>query len=174
MIKAKEVSLKNIVLFLIFALALSAGYFMARPQAAKIKSVPIFMGEEIVVQRADRAATAVKIVTAAKVARVAEAPAPQPKVITLLPIIPPSINFKVLPAYPSSVLEKGLEGIVLLSVYVVLNGLPEKIETKLSSGIYELDETARSAVAQWKFSPASQGGAPLASWFEVPVRFTIK
>jgi len=168
MIKAKEISLKNIVLFLIFALALSAGYFIAKPQVAATKSVPVFMGEEIVVQKADKAAVAIKI------AKAATLPVPQPKVMTPLPIIPPSITYKVLPAYPSSALEKGLEGAILLSVYVDLSGQSEKIEMKLSSGISELDDSARLAVSQWKFSPATQSGAPLASWFEIPVRFTIK
>ena len=84
------------------------------------------------------------------------------------------VALKVLPVYPASALEKNLSGTVLLAVYVGMNGQPEKIETRSTSGIAELDEAARTAVAQWKFAPATQGGMALISWFEVPVRFAIR
>jgi len=165
MIKAKEMTMKNMVVYLVAAMALSAVYYVSR-QAALTSSSLVFMGDEVVVQQA------IKVVTAEKAAATVTAPIPQPQVAPL-PIVPPAIAFKVLPVYPSSALEKNLAGTVLLSVYVGLNGQPGKIDTKISSGIAELDESARAAVAQWKFSPAMQGSAALASWFEVPVRFEI-
>ena len=178
MIKAKEVSVKNVVVFLAFSLAVSAGYFIARPHVVTSKSIPVFIGEEVVVHKS---ATSVKAVTAVRVAsvkasatRAETAPMPTPKIAAPLPIVPPSITFKVLPAYPVTALENRSEGTVLLSVYVGLTGQPERIETKTSSGIQELDDSATNAVSQWKFSPAAQGGAALASWFEIPVRFEIK
>lgn len=169
MIKAKEVSVKNVVVFLAFSLAVSAGYFIARPHAVASKNIPVFIGEEVVVHKAVRVATVI-----ASAAKAETAPMPTPKIAAPLPIIPPSITFKVFPIYPSMALEKGQEGMVLLSVYVNLGGQPERIETKASSGVSELDESAVKAVSQWHFNPASQGGSAMASWFEIPVRFEIK
>jgi len=179
MIKAKEVSLNNLVIFLVLSLTISALMFISKPQVASTKSLPVFMGEEVVVHKAgmaDKANMANKAYTADKAEMAVKAtvmPAPLPKVITPMPLIPPTISSKVLPLYPQTALEKGMEGIVILSVYVGLNGQPGKIETKTSSGITELDNSASAAVEQWKFSPATQGGQALASWFEVPVRFVI-
>ncbi len=181
MIKAKEVSVKNIVVFMVFALAVTAGYYLTRPRVTTPKSVPVFMGEEIVVNRAIKADKAFMIEKAVRVERALKVErainvqtAPMPKFVAPLPIVPPSITFKVLPAYPSTALEKNLQGMVLLSVYVGLSGQPERIETRTSSGIAELDDSAARAVSQWKFAPATQGGAALSSWFEVPVRFELK
>ena len=179
MIKAKDISLNNLVVFLVLSLAISALMFIPKLQVSSTQNLPVFMGEEVVVHKAhkanmaymaEKAYTAGKAETAAKVMAM---PAPQPKVINPMPLIPPSITYKVFPAYPAAVLEQGKEGIVILSVFVGLGGQPGKIETKTSSGIAELDNSASAAVAQWKFSPASQAGQAIASWFEVPVRFVI-
>jgi len=135
------------------------------------------MGEEVVVHKTVLAHMAVKAYTVGKAETAAKAtvlPAPLPKAINPLPLIPPTILSKVMPIYPQTALEKGMEGIVILSVYVGLNGQPQKIETKISSGISELNDSASTAVAQWKFSPAAQSGQAIASWFEVPVRFVLK
>jgi protein TonB len=171
MIKAKEVSIKNIVVFLAFSFVVSAGYFIARPRLTTAVNTPVFIGEEVVVQRGVKAVTAVRTGSAVKVVT---APVVPPKVAAPLPIIPPAVTFKVLPEYPASALEKSLEGMVVLSVYVGLNGQPEKIETKVSSGIAGMDGSAAKAVSQWRFNPASQGGTAIASWFEIPVRFVIR
>jgi protein TonB len=186
MIKAKEVSLMNMVLFLIASMAISAAYFVSRPHGVSNQSLPVFMGDEVVVQRApfakasevkaDTAMMAIKAGTAARAKTVERAVTmAQPPIQTVLPlpIIPPSVSIKVLPAYPLAALEKGIEGTALLSVYVGLNGQPDKIETKNSSGMADLDESARAALSQWKFTPATQGGSALASWLEIPVKFEI-
>jgi len=165
MIKAKEILLMNISVFLLFSMAVSAGYFISRTQVAPARSVPMFMGDEVVVQKA---------ATAANTEKANALPAPQPKLIAPLPIVPPAVTYKILPEYPVSALEKGLSGTVVLSVFVGLNGQPEKIDTRVSSGIEELDRSAVQAVAQWKFAPAAQGGQAIASWLEIPVRFEVK
>jgi protein TonB len=172
MIKAKEVSLKNVAIFLVVGFAVSAGLYLSKPQI-RVSSIPVFMAEEVTVQKT---ATAVEVAPRTVVAEkvIAVAPVAQPPVAAPLPIVPPTITLKVFPAYPTAALEKGLEGTVLLSVFVGLNGQSEKIETRASSGVAELDLAAAAALAQWKFSPAAQGGQALASWFEVPVRFSIK
>lgn len=166
MFRAKEVSAKNVTVFVLAALALSAGYFVARPHSYSRASAPVFIGDEVMVQRVAPART--------MAVETATAPLPVPPMAAPLPIVPPSISYKVLPVYPASALAKGLEGAVLLSVYVGLNGQPEKVETKVSSGMKEFDASAVKAVSEWKFTPAAQGGAAMASWYEVPVRFEVK
>jgi TonB family protein len=91
----------------------------------------------------------------------------------IMPIVPPAISFKVLPAYPQTALSAGSQGTVLLSVLVGLGGQAQQIQVKASSGAADLDQSAIDAVKQWKFSPASQAGAVLSSWLEIPVCFQI-
>ncbi|MBU0671905.1 MAG: energy transducer TonB [Candidatus Margulisbacteria bacterium] len=164
--------------------AIMVGYIVARPAIfVEKKSAPIFMGEELTVkrgvegirgqQRAIEVKKAVRVEKAVRAERAVKAesiPMVQPKV---LPIIPPMISYRVLPEYPMSALEKGLTGTTILSIYVGMAGSPDKVEVKASSGVAELDQSAITAVSQWKFSPAAQGGQALASWFEVPVRFEL-
>lgn len=177
MIKAKEISVKNVALFLVFSFAVSASYFVSRGNSPA-GNVPVFMGEEVIVKKSVvNAIPLVRPVTLAKAEKVANpakiASAPIPNSPVPLPIIPPTITNKVLPVYPVSALEKGITGGIVLSAYVNLNGAPEKIETKTSSGVKELDDAAIKAVSQWRFSPATQAGAALASWYEIPVKFEL-
>jgi protein TonB len=179
MFKTNEVVFKDIAVYLALSVALAAGIVMFRPHQIVSSSAPVFTGGEVTVHKAVAAAPAASLAKPAAVSLVKAAtlvsvvPAPQPKVVPL-PIIPPTIASSVLPAYPAKALADGREGLVLLSVYVGLTGRPEKIETETSSGYPELDAAAAQAVSQWKFLPALQGGAALASWFEIPVRFLIK
>jgi len=172
MLKAKELSTVNLILFLALSLAAAAGVFMARPQQIASQSSLLFMGQEVIVRPAEKAAPVSRVITAVK--PVTAVNTVQPVAPVVLPIIPPTIMAEVLPQYPSSALEQSLSGTVILSVFVGLGGQAEKIETKLSSGIAELDEAAVKALAQWRFASATQGGSALASWLEIPVRFEIK
>jgi len=157
---------------IILIAAVMAGYLILRPiQLVRHQTLPIFMGEEIVVNKAAKAVPALKT----EVAKAAEAaPVNKPSTITPLPIVPPSISYRVIPAYPEMALLNGQEGVVLLSIFVGTAGSAEKVEIKASSGVPELDRSAVSAVSQWKFNPALSGGQALASWFEIPVRFALK
>jgi protein TonB len=168
--KAKTVSLVAMGMILVAAIAVS--YLISRPALfVSQKSMPVFMGEEVVIHKA---VTAVKAKTVVKAAKAVSSPMPQPKVATPLPILPPRISYRVLPNYPVSALEQGLEGTAVLSIYVGLSGDPKQVEVKSSSGVAELDQSAATAVSQWKFAPATQGGKAIASWFELPVSFKIK
>lgn len=164
---------------MILIAAVVVGFMIAKPiLRTGQSSMPVFMGEEMTVHRTANIAAAsvsAKPVTKADVAvKSAVVPMPQPQAATTaLPIIPPAISFSVLPAYPAAALEQGVEGMTVLSIYVGLNGNAEKVEVKTSSGVPEFDRSATNAAAQWKFTPASQGGGAIASWFEVPVRFSI-
>jgi protein TonB len=174
--RAKTLPLVGIGMMLVATVAV--GYLVSRPALfVGQKSMPVFMGEGITVQRASKGITAIKAERAVKVERAMKAvsqPVTQPKIAAPLPILPPQVSCRILPEYPLSALEQGRQGTALLSVYVGVSGTPERIEIRSSSGVSELDRSALAAVSQWKFAPATQGGRAMASWFELPVRFEIK
>jgi protein TonB len=70
-------------------------------------------------------------------------------------------------------LKQGIEGTVMVAAYVVGIGQPAKVELQSSSGNELLDRAALQAVAEWEFLPATQGGAGLASYLDIPVVFQI-
>jgi len=76
--------------------------------------------------------------------------------------------------YPLEAKKKGLEGRVILKVEVLPDGRAGRIEVKKSSGHHILDSSATEAVRQWKFIPGKEGGAPVSSWAEFPVKFDLK
>jgi protein TonB len=163
---------------IILAAALTVGYVISKPAGlVSQREMPVFMGEEVIVNKAVKALKgerALKVEKAVKAGKAVSIPATQPKAAAPLPIFPPRISYRVLPQYPVSALEQGLEGTTILSVYVGLTGGAEKVAVKSSSGAVELDKSAVKAVSQWRFDPASQGGAAIASWFELPVRFELE
>lgn len=75
------------------------------------------------------------------------------------------------PRYPTRALRRGESGEVLLRVHVDVRGAPERIEVASSSGSRDLDRAAIAGVRRWRFSPAMQGGAPVAGTVNVPIRF---
>ncbi len=174
-------TLTLVMVGMILTAAVAVSYIISRPAGlVRENSMPIFMGEEVVIHKAVKGEAAAKVNKAVKAESAVKAvkaeavPAPQPKVVAPLPIFPPRISFRVLPEYPVSALEQELEGMVILSAYVGLAGEPEMVKVKSSSGFAELDESAQTAVSQWKFAPATQGGQAIASWFEVPIRFVLR
>lgn len=167
---ANKVSWQNVALYVAILLAVGTSFYAVRPRHYISLNAPVFMSEEIDVKQATLPATAVVV---GHNAAVLAPKAPLPKVAPL-PIIPPSIASRVLPVYPAAALQKGIEGNILLSVYVGMSGDPERIITHTSSGNKELDNAAIKAVSKWKFYSATQGGQPMPSWFELPVRFVIK
>jgi TonB family protein len=172
---------------IILLVAIIMGYFIAKTAIFENKrDLPVFIGEGIfvrdgaeVVKGKQAVKTTMKIRRAvqakqtADISKSVDQPLPQPKVATPLPILPPKISYKVLPQYPASALQKGLQGTTILSIYIGASGKPENIEVRSSSGISELDKSAVYAVSQWEFNPATQGGRAISSSFEVPVRFVI-
>lgn len=78
------------------------------------------------------------------------------------------------PIYPALSRRLHEEGEVVLRVRVEPNGRPSQIEVKSGSGFPRLDQSARDAVARWKFVPARQGDAAVGAWVLVPVVFSLK
>ncbi|SDT92429.1 TonB family C-terminal domain-containing protein [Verrucomicrobium sp. GAS474] len=77
------------------------------------------------------------------------------------------------PTYPESARRARQQGLVRLMVIVNEEGRPENIDVAGSSGYSDLDSAAVSAVRNWRFRPAMEGGTPVKSRVSVPVRFRL-
>ena len=63
-----------------------------------------------------------------------------------------------------------------LEVEILVDGSIGIIEVtkSLMPGPRGLDISAINSVKQWKFSPAKNGGKPVACWITFPMTFTLK
>ena len=87
---------------------------------------------------------------------------------------PPVATNPVSPVrYPPALLEKGIEGRVLLRLYVDSAGvaIPESTRIAESSGYPALDSAALAGAPELRFSPALLRGRPVAAPFLQPVQF---
>lgn len=93
-----------------------------------------------------------------------ESPADQP---------PVAINPVTPMVYPPALLEQGIEGRVLLRLYVDAQGrlLADSTRVAESSGYPALDSAALSGARELRFSPALRNGRPVAAPFLQPVHF---
>ena len=75
--------------------------------------------------------------------------------------------------YPRALLEQGIEGQVLLRLYVDSAGrlIPDSTRIEESSGYPALDSAALVASPELRFSPALHQGRPIAAPFIQPVQF---
>jgi len=169
MTRSKEI-INTIILLLVIGAVFS---LYIGTQRKAMTSSPAFVYDEIVAQKQVLIENRSLIKPAAKLKEIA-VPQPINPVSIVPPITPPRVISQVLPEYPASALENEIEGMTLVQAYVGLNGAVDRTEIKTSSGNADLDVSAVKAVFQWTFSPALQGGAAIASLFEVPVRFSIK
>lgn len=156
---------------LLFAAVLAVTFSYKHVQT---KPIPAFSDAPTeIVRNADKVSVKSLVVvdTSAKTSTNISIPAEAP---VILPILPPKVLYREIPAYPVSVLERGIEGNVILSVFVDANGTPANIEIKSSSGCADLDVSAQKAVSLWKFEPAKRGASAIGCSFQVPVIFRIK
>lgn len=75
--------------------------------------------------------------------------------------------------YPPALLEQGIEGRVLLRLYVDAGGnvIPDSTRIAESSGYPALDSAALAGAPELHFSPALLQGRPIAAPFLQPVQF---
>jgi protein TonB len=75
--------------------------------------------------------------------------------------------------YPDALLDQGIEGQVLLRLYVDSAGhmIPDSTRIEESSGYPALDSAALVASPELRFSPALRQGRPVAAPFIQPVQF---
>lgn len=78
------------------------------------------------------------------------------------------------PSYPRLSKRMGEQGEVRLRVLVAADGRVASVELSRGSGYERLDEAALESVKQWRFKPANQGGEPLETWVEVPIKFVLE
>ncbi|TWH46103.1 energy transducer TonB [Sporomusa sp. KB1] len=90
-------------------------------------------------------------------------------------VAPPGILAKVEPVYPQSARQAGIGGTVVLKVQVLENGQPGKITLFRSSGDTSLDESAITAMRQWRFVPArdKDSGRTMVCITTIPVSFRL-
>lgn len=119
---------------------------------------------------------------AVKVPDSATEPVPQTNEPTLsspnpAPVVPPRAEAGSLnnpsPTYPSMSRRLHEEGVVVLEILILADGSVGEIKLKTSSGYKRLDDTAKKAVAKWRYQPATQAGQPIDFWYEQPVEFTL-
>jgi protein TonB len=78
------------------------------------------------------------------------------------------------PPYPAISKKLHEEGRVELHVYVLADGNVGKVEIRRSSGYGRLDESAKTTVNRWRFSPGRRGDKAVDSWVIVPILFNLK
>jgi TonB family protein len=101
-------------------------------------------------------------------------PAP-PEVSDVAPTPPELVADRaVLPVYPRRAEKDGIEGKVVLKVFVGKDGKVNKVEVVEGiPGYPEMAESATEAVSQWTFVPAMVGDKPLESSVIIPVAFRL-
>ena len=84
----------------------------------------------------------------------------------------PSRTFFVSPAYPSLAKSARIEGTVYLEATIDANGIVRDV--KVLKSIPLLDEAAKAAVSQWRYTPTKLNGVAVPVILTVTVTFTLK
>ncbi len=77
------------------------------------------------------------------------------------------------PGYPPESSRLGEQGVVLLRMLIGADGLVQAVQVLQTSGYPRLDQTARTAIARWRFTPAMENGQPVESVQDLPVHFRL-
>lgn len=92
--------------------------------------------------------------------------------------VPPQVNKRrplVEPEYPPQSKRLGEEGATVLRLYILEDGRVGDAQVAQSSGFPRLDEAAvKHAKRAWKFMPGTEGGKPIAMWYEFRVVWKIE
>lgn len=78
---------------------------------------------------------------------------------------------KVAPVYPDIAREAGIDGLVIVQVWVREDGTVG--DARVNRSVPMLDASAIKSVRQYRFKPAVSRGRAIGVWFPVPVRFTL-
>ena len=80
---------------------------------------------------------------------------------------------QVQPEYPEIARRAGIEGRVIVKVWVDKNGrVKEALVQRSDNDLF--DAPALAAVRRWKFEPAIQAGNPVDVWVSIPIRFRTR
>lgn len=86
---------------------------------------------------------------------------------------PPSPRNRVIPVYPERAKQRDLEGNVLVSVLVGVDGQVKSVKILEANPPGVFDEAVATAVRQWTFGPATYRGNPVESWVNIPFPFSL-
>jgi periplasmic protein TonB len=78
------------------------------------------------------------------------------------------------PEYPAMSRRTGEQGVVALRVMIGTDGRASDVVVTRSSGSPRLDQAAITAIRQWRFVPAQQGGRPVSQWYDWRWEFRLK
>ena len=87
---------------------------------------------------------------------------------------PPSALSSIRPKYPLFAMNAGIEGKVIVQVFVDKNG--RVTETSIMKGVPHsgLNGAAIKAIKSTKFKPAKQKGKAVGVWISIPIIFRLK
>lgn len=75
--------------------------------------------------------------------------------------------------YPKSAKKKGIEGYVVLSVLIDVDGTVDKIQVLESSPQGVFDDSAIAGIRTWRFTPAQYQGKAVKVWAKQKIRFGL-
>ncbi|MEE8175353.1 MAG: energy transducer TonB [Gemmatimonadota bacterium] len=76
--------------------------------------------------------------------------------------------------YPTELKEEGIEGVVLLWLFIDEAGRPVKLQLRRSSGFRSLDRIAQDVADQMRFRPAYNQDRPVGVWVAQQIRFEFQ
>lgn len=85
----------------------------------------------------------------------------------------PVIVHEERPVYPDIAEASGVEGDVVLLVYIDPQGHVRNAVVQASPGLPALDEAAKKAAMKCKFKPAKQQGVPVGVWYSIVMQFRL-
>ncbi|HTA67062.1 MAG TPA: energy transducer TonB [Bryobacteraceae bacterium] len=88
-------------------------------------------------------------------------------------VTPPTVLSKTEPVYTDEARDAKIEGAVVLSLEIDTEGFAQNIEVtrSLNGG---LDQSAMTAVQQWRFKPSEKNGKPVRVVAKIEVNFRLK
>ncbi|MEC7987454.1 MAG: energy transducer TonB, partial [Myxococcota bacterium] len=86
---------------------------------------------------------------------------------------PPKAIQRTAPVYPSRAHRKGIEGYVVLSLLIDVQGRVQDVVIVESHPLEIFDEAASSSIASWKFHPAMYEGGTVAVRVTQTLRFQL-
>lgn len=85
--------------------------------------------------------------------------------------IAPIVATQVPPQYPEQSKKAGVQGTVLLHVFIDPQG--RLCWIRVVRGVSALTPSAIDAVKQYEFKPATHNGFPVGAWMDIPVEFKL-
>jgi protein TonB len=87
---------------------------------------------------------------------------------------PPAFVLRKEPIYPEKTRRAGIEGRVVLKIFISATGAIRSTEVLVSSGNQALDQSAQQAVRASRFSPALSDHLPVESQATASYRFELR